>query len=134
MGGDFVAFCPVMVALIDARSRSANPMFNGEREGEFPPRDRSTPATRGRSQSGNQPHFEENPEWSLSERHSSGHYRAVAARARRLQTEVTTPRLKQYLADMIARSEQLAGEMDDIQKPNAPVMGLGNGRARPGRR
>jgi hypothetical protein len=123
-----------MVALIDARSRSANPMFNGEREGEFPPRGRSSPAVRDRDQRGNQPHFEENPEWSLSERHSSGHYRAVAARARRLQTEVTTPRLKQYLADMIARSEQLAGETNDIQQSNAPVMGLGSGRVRPGRR
>jgi hypothetical protein len=70
----------------------------------------------------------------LSERHSSRHYRAVAARARRLQTEVTTPRLKQYLADMIARSEQLAGEMDDFQKPNALVMALGSARVRPGRR
>lgn len=123
-----------MVALIDARSRSANPMFNSERGGEFPPRGRSSPAIRERAQPGNQSHFEENPEWSLSERHSSGHYRAVAARARRLQTEVTTPRLKQYLADMIARSEQLAGEMDDVQKPNALVMGPGSARVRPGRR
>lgn len=123
-----------MVALIDARSRSANPMYNGEREGEFPPRGKSSPAIRERDQPGNQSHFEENPEWSLSERHSSGHYRAVAARARRLQTEVTTPRLKQYLADTIARSEQLAGEVDDIQKPNALVIGLGNARVRPSRR
>jgi hypothetical protein len=123
-----------MVALIDARSRSANPMYNGKREGEFPPRGRSSPAIREQDQRGNQPHFEEHPEWSLSERHSSGHYRAVAARARRLQTEVTTPRLKQYLADTIARSEQLAGEVDDIPKPNAPAIGLGSARMRLGRR
>ena len=122
-----------MVALIDARSRLANLL--GEHGSEFPPRGRSSPAMRERAQR-NQPHSEENPEWSLSERHSSGHYRAVAARARRLQTEVTTPRLKQYLADMITRSEQLAGEMDDIQKPNAPVIGLASARVRvrPGRR
>ena len=41
------------------------------------------------------------------------HYRAVAARAQRLQMETTTPRLKQYLREVIARSEQLAGEVEE---------------------
>ena len=46
-------------------------------------------------------------------RQPPAHYHAVAARARRLQTEATTPRLKQYLEEMIAQSEQLAGEVQE---------------------
>ena len=42
---------------------------------------------------------------------SVAYYRAAAARARRLQAEATTPRLKQYLRELIARCERLEGEI-----------------------
>ena len=37
-------------------------------------------------------------------------YHAAAARARRLQEEATTPRLKEYLRKLIDQCERLAGE------------------------
>jgi hypothetical protein len=39
------------------------------------------------------------------------YYRTAAARARRLRAEATTPRLKQYLGEVIARCERLEGEI-----------------------
>jgi hypothetical protein len=47
--------------------------------------------------------------WSLEEQ-SAAYYRAAAARARGLRAGATTPRLKNYLGEIIARCEQLAGE------------------------
>ena len=38
------------------------------------------------------------------------HYEAEAARARRLQAVTTTPRLKEYLRELIAKCERLATE------------------------
>ena len=46
-----------------------------------------------------------------SEEVSVAYYRTAAARARRLQAEATTPRLKQYLRELVARCERLAGEI-----------------------
>ena len=46
-----------------------------------------------------------------SEELSVAYYRTAAARARRLQAEATTPRLKQYLGEVIARCERLAEEI-----------------------
>jgi hypothetical protein len=46
----------------------------------------------------------------LSVELSAAQYHAAAARARRLQGEATTPRLKEYLRELIARCERLAGE------------------------
>jgi hypothetical protein len=46
-----------------------------------------------------------------SEEVSVDYYRTAAARARRLQAEATTPRLKQYLRELIARCERLADEI-----------------------
>ena len=46
-----------------------------------------------------------------SEEVSVEYYRTAAARARRLQAEATTPRLKQYLRELIARCERLEGEI-----------------------
>ena len=46
-----------------------------------------------------------------SEEVSVEYYRTAAARARRLQAEATTPRLKQYLGEVIARYERLEGEI-----------------------
>ena len=42
---------------------------------------------------------------------SVAYYRTAAARARRLRAEATTPRLKQYLGEVIARCERLEGEI-----------------------
>ena len=46
-----------------------------------------------------------------SEEVSVEYYRTAAARARRLQADATTPRLKQYLRELIARCERLEGEI-----------------------
>ena len=46
-----------------------------------------------------------------SEEVSVEYYRTAAARARRLQADATTPRLKQYLGEVIARYERLEGEI-----------------------
>ena len=46
-----------------------------------------------------------------SEEVSVEYYRTAAARARRLRAEATTPRLKQYLGEVIARCERLEGEI-----------------------
>ena len=45
--------------------------------------------------------------WS-SEKQPATYYSATAARARRLQANATTPRVKQYLDTMIAHCERLA--------------------------
>jgi len=47
-----------------------------------------------------------------SEELSVAYYRTAAARARRLQADATTPRLKQYLGELISRCERLAGEVE----------------------
>jgi hypothetical protein len=46
-----------------------------------------------------------------SEELSVAYYRTAAARARRLQADATTPRLKQYLGQVIAQCERLAEEI-----------------------
>jgi hypothetical protein len=53
--------------------------------------------------------FHEISEWSCKDK-SVAHYRAAAERARKLLKEVTTPRLKQYLAEVIAYCESSAAE------------------------
>src|SRR5215471_17196531 len=49
--------------------------------------------------------------WS-SEVQSATYYRETAARARRLQANATTPRVRQYLDKMIVHCEQLAGKVE----------------------
>jgi hypothetical protein len=53
--------------------------------------------------------------WSLEQ--PSTYYRIAAARARRLQADATTPRVKQYLDDMIAHCEGLAGKVEPSVSP-----------------
>ena len=53
--------------------------------------------------------FDQSAGWCQSGQ-SLAHYRATATRARWLQMEATTPRLKQYLEQTIARSEELLAE------------------------
>ena len=50
----------------------------------------------------------ESSNWAGSEGVSAAYYHAAAARARKLHAEATTPRLKQYLQDLIAKCEGLA--------------------------
>ena len=59
-------------------------------------------------------YFHEISGWSLKEQ-LPAYYRAAAARARKLQAESTTPRLKAYLGEVIARCERLA---DEIEEPS----------------
>jgi hypothetical protein len=40
------------------------------------------------------------------------YYRAAAARARALEQDATTPRVKQHLRDLISRYDRLAGEVE----------------------
>ncbi len=49
--------------------------------------------------------------WS-SEEQPAAYYRTTAARARRLQADATTPRVKQYLDKMIVHCERLAGNVE----------------------
>jgi hypothetical protein len=49
--------------------------------------------------------------WS-SEEQPAAYYRTTAARARRLQADVTTPRVKQYLDKMIVHCDRLAGKAE----------------------
>src|SRR5215470_7244492 len=45
------------------------------------------------------------------ERRSAAYHRAAAARARRLRAEATTAWSKEYLAEAVARHEQIAAEV-----------------------
>jgi hypothetical protein len=55
-------------------------------------------------------------EWWSLEQQPAAYYREAVARARRLYTEATTPRLKQYLAEVIARCERLEREIESAAK------------------
>jgi hypothetical protein len=56
--------------------------------------------------------IEKDTEWWSLEQQPVAYYRSAAARAQRLQAEATTPRLKKYLGEVIARCERLAGEVE----------------------
>jgi hypothetical protein len=55
--------------------------------------------------------------WS-SEAQPATYYRTAAAQARRLQANATTPRVKQYLDEMIAHCERLAGKVERDISPS----------------
>jgi hypothetical protein len=70
-------------------------------------------------------YFNEITDWAALEGLSAAHYHAAAARARRLQAEATTPRLKLYLREFVARCEGLAGKIGsgsekDRRTPSSP--------------
>jgi hypothetical protein len=48
----------------------------------------------------------------LSASRSAAHYRTIAAQARALQAMTTTPRLKRYLGEMVARYEERAIDVE----------------------
>ena len=57
-------------------------------------------------------HFDEISDCWSSEEQPAAYYRTAAARARRLQADATTPRVKQYLDKMIVHCERLAGKVE----------------------
>ena len=57
-------------------------------------------------------HFEQISDYWSSEGQPATYYRTAAARARMLQADATTPRVKQYLDRMVAHCEQLAGSAE----------------------
>jgi len=65
--------------------------------------------------------------WSL-EAQPATYYREAAARARRLQGDATTPRVKQYLDKMIARCEGLAGRVEPGESSAADRQSAGRSR------
>ena len=64
--------------------------------------------------------------WS-SEAQPATYYRTAAAQARRLQANATTPRVKQYLDEMIAHCERLAGK---VEPGVSPARSATSGRAK----
>ena len=55
------------------------------------------------------------------ERRSAAYHRAAAARARRLRAEATTAWSKEYLAEAVARHEQIAAEVERTSEPDAAI-------------
>ena len=62
-------------------------------------------------------HFEQISDCWSPEEQPATYYRTTAARARRLQADATTPRVKQYLDKMIAHCERLAGKVEPGVSP-----------------
>jgi hypothetical protein len=76
-------------------------------------------------------HFEQISDCWSPEEQPATYYRTTAARARKLQADATTPRVKQYLDTMIAHCERLAGKVE----PAVSASRLGTiGRSNRGRR
>jgi hypothetical protein len=73
-------------------------------------------------------HFEQISDCWSSEEQPAAYYRTTAARARRLQADATTPRVKQYLDKMIAHCEQLAGKVEPGVSPSRSAT-IGRSRA-----
>src|SRR6516164_533 len=72
-------------------------------------------------------HVELSDCWS-SEQQPAPYYRIAAARARSLQADATTPRVKQYLDNMIAHCEALAGKVEPRVSPAAGSRNVGRTR------
>jgi len=64
--------------------------------------------------------------WS-SEQQPATYYRTAAVRARRLQADATTPRVRQYFDKMIAHCERLAGK---VEPGVSPARSATSGRAK----
>jgi hypothetical protein len=73
-------------------------------------------------------HFEQISDCWSSEQRPATYYRTVAARARKLQADATTPRVRQYLDTMIAHCEQLAGKVEPgVSLSRSPIIGRSGG-------
>ena len=80
-------------------------------------------------------HFEQISDCWSPEEQPATYYRTTAARARKLQADATTPRVKQYLDTMIAHCELLAGKVEPGIPPSrsatigkSRALSLGRGR------
>ena len=71
-------------------------------------------------------HFDEISDCWSSEEQPALYYRTAAARARRLQADATTPRVKQYLDKMIVHCERLAGKVDQPASRHLDWPGCGD--------
>src|SRR6202047_5246920 len=71
-------------------------------------------------------HFEQISDCWSPEEQPATYYRTTAARARRLQADATTSRVKQYLDKMIAHCERLAGK---VEPGVSPARSATNGRS-----
>jgi hypothetical protein len=119
LGDRIAGFWLAMVAWTDRFAVSPTNALD-EQTGAFLPRRPSSAKRRGRPQRREHADLDTNPEWCLSGQHPPAHYRAIVARARRLQSEATTSGLKQYLEATIAQSEQLAGNSEETGAGRAP--------------
>ena len=63
-------------------------------------------------------HFEQLSDCWSSEQQPATYYRTAVAQARKLQADATTPRVKQYLNNMIAHCERLAGKVEPRVSPS----------------
>jgi len=73
-------------------------------------------------------HFEQISDCWSSEQQPAIYYRTTAARARRLQADATTPRVKQYLDQMIAHCERLACKVEPgVARPRPATIGRSEG-------
>jgi len=57
-------------------------------------------------------HFEQISDCWVLEKQPAAYYRSAATRARILQADTTTPRVRQYLDKIIAHCERLAGSVE----------------------
>ena len=64
-------------------------------------------------------HFEQISDCWVLEEQPAAYYRSTAARARMLQADATTPRVRQYLDKIIAHCEQLAGSVEPGVSPGS---------------
>jgi hypothetical protein len=78
--------------------------------------DQTNPGERKGQRPGNTADLGNGSEWWSLEQQPFAYYRAAVARARMRQAEATTTRLKQYLGEVIARCERLAGEIESASK------------------
>ena len=73
-------------------------------------------------------HFEQISDCWSPEEQPATYYRTTAARARKLQADATTSRVKQYLDTMIAHCERLAGKVEPRVSPaRSPIIGRSGG-------
>jgi len=72
-------------------------------------------------------HFEQISDCWLLEEQPATYYRSAAARARMLQADATTTRVRQYLDKMIAHCERLEAK----SSPESLPVTTGDTRARP---
>ena len=64
-------------------------------------------------------HFEQISDCWLLEEQPATYYRSAAVRARLLQADATTPRVRQYLDKFIAHCERLAGRVEPGVSPDS---------------